>query len=273
MMAGATTDDRTRQVSWLTAFLDFESEHFSAGVAFWAAVTGFDVSRVRGDLDEFVSFLPPAGDDYLRAQRLGVGNTRVHVDLTVPEPRASADVAIAAGAAEIADVGEYVVLRSPGGLVFCFVSHGGAIRPDPSTWTDGQRSGVYQVCLDLPAEGYAAEAKFWAETLGAHPEVLVARPEFSWLRMDRQLALDVLLQRLDTPLGVVSAHLDLGTSDRGAEVERHLGHGAELLATEEFWSVLRDPTGMVYCITDRDPATGRLVAAHKAVARSNSLKS
>jgi len=27
---------------------------------------------------------------------------------------------------------------------------------------------------------------------------------------------------------------------------------------EEFWTVLTDPAGLAYCITDRDPATGEL---------------
>jgi hypothetical protein len=27
---------------------------------------------------------------------------------------------------------------------------------------------------------------------------------------------------------------------------------------EDFWTVLTDPAGLVYCVTDRDPATGRL---------------
>jgi len=29
-------------------------------------------------------------------------------------------------------------------------------------------------------------------------------------------------------------------------------------AREEFWTVLTDPAGLAYCITDRDPATGEL---------------
>lgn len=55
------------------------------------------------------------------------------------------------------------------------------------------------------------------------------------------------------------AHLDLGTDDRPAELERHRALGAEVVAEQAFWSVLRDPAGLAYCITDRDPATGALV--------------
>lgn len=256
-----------RDLIWLSAFIDFQADHFDAGARFWAGVTGYAVSPTRGESEEFATLVPPDGDDFLRVQRLDSGPTRIHLDLSVTDPRRAADHAVTQGATQLADAGEYAVLRSPGGLIFCFVGHSGSRRPSPTTWPDGHRSGVYQACLDLPAETYDAEAAFWAEVLGATRQVLPARPEFSWLRGERQFALDVLLQRLEATSGPVAAHLDLGTDDRPAEVARHLALGAELLTAEEFWSVLRDPTGLVYCVTDRDPATGRLVAAQATVTR------
>jgi len=254
-------------IIWLSAFIDFADHHFNDGVRFWADVTGYAVSASRGSNDEFATLVPPGGDDFLRVQRLDAGPTRIHLDLSVASPRDAADRALEHGATELADAGEYTVLRSPGGLIFCFVGHSGSRRPDPTTWPAGHRSAVYQVSLDVPAEAYDAEAAFWAEILGATPQVLAVRPEFSWLRGERQFALDVLLQRLDVTTGHVAAHLDLGTTDRPAEVARHLALGAEVLTTEEFWTVLRDPTGLTYCVTDRDPATGRLVAAQATVSR------
>ena len=90
-------------------------------------------------------------------------------------------------------------------------------------------------------------------------EVLPRRPEFAWVRMPGgPRPLDLLLQRLDREDGPTSAHLDLGTTDRVAETERHVALGARIVAEEEFWTVLADPAGLPYCITDRDPATGEL---------------
>ena len=157
----------------------------------------------------------------------------------------------------LADRG-HVVLRSPGGFVLCFVDHPGAVRPAPAVWPGSHRSMVYQVSLDLPGAAYDAEAAFWAEVLEATPEVLARRPEFTWLRSDRRLALDILLQRLDDVTGPVTAHLDLGSTDRAAEVARHVALGAEAAEDEEFWTVLTDLAGLRYCVTTRDPATGRL---------------
>jgi len=112
--------------------------------------------------------------------------------------------------------------------------------------------------------------------LGKHPrataEVLAARPEFSWLRTERQFALDVLLQRTDNVDQLVTAHLDLGTDDRLAEVVRHESLGATSSRAEDFWTLMCDPVGATYCITDRDPATGRLVAARNQVAPSPTVE-
>lgn len=89
--------------------------------------------------------------------------------------------------------------------------------------------------------------------------MLPRRPEFAWMRIPGgPRPMDLLMQRLDRVDGSVTAHLDVGTSDREAEVHRHLALGAALVAEEEFWTVLSDPAGFPYCVTDRDPATGEL---------------
>lgn len=203
--------------------------------------------------------MPPDGDDYLRVQRREEGGSRIHLDLHVADVVAAADRATALGATVVArpDLG-YVVLRSPGGLVFCFVRHPASAIPRSAAWPGIRRSRVYQVCLDVPPASYDAECAFWAGLVGGTVEVLPSRPEFSWLRGPRQLALDVLLQRLDRAAGPTTAHLDLGTTDREGEVARHVALGATVRVVEDFWTVLADPAGLPYCVTDRDPATGRL---------------
>ena len=48
-------------------------------------------------------------------------------------------------------------------------------------------------------------------------------------------------------------HLDVGTDDRAAEVERVRAVGAELVNDTRRWVVLRDPAGLPFCITPRPP--------------------
>ncbi len=131
--------------------------------------------------------------------------------------------------------------------------------PPPASFPGVRRSRVYQVCIDRPSRWFDDDAETWARLTGGHLEPLQRRPEFTWVRMPGgPRPLELLLQRLDQENGPGSAHLDVGTSDRHAEVRRHLTLGATLLAEEEFWTVLADPLGFPYCVTARDPATGEL---------------
>ena len=122
-------------ITWLSAFLDFGTRSdFAAGVAFWAAVTGYERSPLRGPNNEFATLVPPTGDDYLRVQCLTEGPGRIHLDLHVADPVAAAARAGGIGATIVDEAADgYVVLRSPGGFVFCFVPHRRESRPGSST--------------------------------------------------------------------------------------------------------------------------------------------
>ena len=65
----------------------------------------------------------------------------------------------------------------------------------------------------------------------------------------------LLLQRLgsDDPATAVRAHIDLGADDIAAEAERLVGLGAKRLGPGRGWIVLRDPVGMVFCVTGNSP--------------------
>jgi len=242
---------------WITAFLDFEARGFEDGVRFWSSVTGYDVSPRRGDTDEFATLVPRDGDAFLRVQRLDQGVDRIHLDLHVPDPRAAADRAAGLGATEVADRG-YVVLTSPGGLTFCFVPHHAATRPRPTAWPGGHSSLVDQVCLDIPASSYDRESAFWHDLTGWEPRGSAVSPDFHSLLRPEGHPLRLLLQRLGEETGDVRAHVDWATTDRAAETARHRALGARVVRTHPVWTVLADPVGRVYCITDRDPETGVL---------------
>lgn len=237
---------------WTTASLDLAPEAWDGGVGFWAAVTGYAVSPLRGDHGEFATLEPPEGDAHLRVQRLGAGPSGVHLDLHVDDVRAAAERAVSLGAAVVAEPG-HVVLRSPGGFPFCLVTHPAAVAAPPARWPGGT-SQVDQVCLDIPPAAYELEVGFWNELTGRERRVS-DRPEFRRLLRPPHEPLQLLLQRLDDGDGAVTAHLDLATSDRGAETERHRSLGAEPVEVFEGWTVMRDPVGTTYCLTGRTPGT------------------
>lgn len=245
--------------TWITAFLDFAPDGFDEGVRFWSEVTEYDVSPRRGDGGEFTTLLPDEGDAFLRVQRLGEGADWIHLDLHVADPRAAADEAIALGATEVGDGGGgYVVLRSPGGFTFCTVPHAGATRPRPSTWPGGHLSLVDQVCLDIPSPSYDTECAFWAALTGWETRASAVSTDFRSLARPVGHPLRLLLQRLGEDSGDVRAHLDWATTDRPAETDRHVALGARVVDVRDLWTVLADPLGRLYCLTDRDPETGML---------------
>ncbi len=188
-------------------------------------------------------------------QRVQDGPGGIHLDLHVADPRAAAEAATTLGATEVADRG-YVVMRSPGGFTFCFVTQPAARRPPPRVHDDGTSSLVDQVCLDIPAAAYDEECAFWAAVTGwEHHDV--DSPEFTRLARPDGQPLQFLLQLLDETSGPVRAHLDLAADDRAAEVRRHVLLGARFDTEGRGWTVLRDPAGAAYCVTDRNPVTGR----------------
>ena len=248
------------RVRWVWAFLDLPEHGFDEAVEYWCATTATVVSPLRGGRDEFATLLPAQGSAWVKVQRVG-GPGGVHLDLDVQEPLETArDEALALGAAVLAEVPDddgvlgVVVCRSPGGFVFCLT------RWQPHETTAGQvRAGAQtlldQVCLDVPEPAYAAEVAFWSTITGW--EVRAGSvPGFTSLLRPDGIPVRLLLQQLVEGEGDVRAHVDFASLDRDAETARHVALGAEVERVEAVWTVLVDPGGRRYCLTDRDPATG-----------------
>ncbi|MBZ5736107.1 VOC family protein [Nocardioides sp. TRM66260-LWL] len=240
---------------WLTAFLDHPRAVAAAAESFWAAATATTPSPDRGEDAEFATLLPGDGDAHLRVQRLAAGPAGVHLDLHDAEPRALADRAVTLGATEVADLG-HVVLRSPGGLAHCAVPAGETRRSAPVAVDGGPASLVDQVCLDVPPRLLDAELAYWCRLLEREPVTSSASTFLPLARHDDE-PLRLMLQRLDADEPAVRAHLDLACDDRPAEVARLVALGAREVGGGPRWTTLVDPAGRAFCVTDRDPRTGR----------------
>ncbi|MCM0620010.1 VOC family protein [Nocardioides bruguierae] len=249
--------------SWVSVFLDVAPASWETLPAFWAAVSGTTLSPPRGAASEFRTLVPASGDDHLRVQRRGAddpGPTRLHLDLHVTDAGPAAATAVDLGAAVVhrSEHG-YVVLRSPGGLTLCFVHHPASRRSAATTWTSSEgrrhRSQVDQACLDVPPDAYDAEVSFWAALTGWETRASTTLPCFTSLVRPEGQPVRLLLQRLDeaAPGASATAHPDLATDDRPAEVARHVALGARVLAEHPWWTVLAVPDGLAYCVTDRAP--------------------
>jgi predicted enzyme related to lactoylglutathione lyase len=244
-------------IRWVTGFLDFPAATFEAGRDFWLGVTGYELSPPRGPRSDFATLVPPDGDAFLRVQRIYGGPAGCHLDVHADDWEATSKRAVGLGAEVLHTEQGLVVLRSPGGLPWCVVEHEGEEgRPAPTRWPAGHRSLVDQICLDIPASQYDAECRFWVALTGWELRES-SHQEFRSLARPAGMPLRLLLQRTQEPPGEpVRAHLDLACNDASAEALRHQSLGATLVRKPPGWMTLRDPAGLEYCVTRRDPDTG-----------------
>lgn len=247
-------------IRWLWLFLDTPEADIERAQEFWTAATRTTASERRGDNGEFLTLRPKAGDAWLRMQRVG-GPGGIHLDLDVDDPAAAAEDAVELGAqivAEVLDEG-FVVMRSPGGFVFCFTDTQDD-WPDHPTRTPAQvRAGepdlLDQICLDVPASLWDREGDFWSALTGWELAA-GSRPEFADLAHPPNLPIQLLLQRLVEPNGMVRAHVDIAAVDASAAADRLVALGAHIREHHPLWIVLDDPVGRTFCVTRRHPETG-----------------
>ena len=199
--------------------------------------------------------MPPDADGYLVAQRLADGAARIHLDLHVADPILAADAAVGLGATELVRYQEmYVGLRSPGGFLFCFVSHPASTRAragDLARTAPGRRST--RSASTCPRRRTTPRSR----SGGPSPAGSSRRsrsPSSSACSLRPASRCAGCIQRLDNEDGPVRAHLDLACDDRDAEVARHVALGATEGPRHEWWTVLTDPVGTTYCITRRTPS-------------------
>ena len=151
---------------------------------------------------------------------------------------------------------------SPGGFTFCLVrwhgeSHGESTVPRPVVLDAGGPSRADQLCLDIPPDAFEREYAFWAALTGWSP--LPKSGEFARLDQPAQIPLRLLFQRRDSagPLDLVSGHVDFACASRELLAPRHAATGARVVSVFPDWTTMADPTGLLYCLTVREPETGR----------------
>jgi hypothetical protein len=243
-------------IRWIWAFIDRPLERFDQAAAFWANVTDSRVSTRRGSDGEFVTLLPRSGHPSLKLQGVH-GPGGAHLDLEVNDVPAAIEVACGVGATVVAPHPDWAVMRSPGGQLFCLTPWEGAVAQAPMVeHPDGTSSRLGQVCLGVAPAGYEVEKSFWTALTGWKLHA-GARAEFDLLKPSPGLPIRVLLQRLGTDRAS-SAHVDLACSDIEASRSWHEQCGARVVGRWPHWIVMKDPAGGAYCLTARDPETGRL---------------
>ena len=240
------------QAQWLHVFIDVAPDVPEDSARFWSAVLGWPVGEQWPGHPEFRSFTPPAGDSYIH-QQIGDHGPRIHFDLEVPD-RGTADRLVQLGAVITGSGDGWCPMRSPGGLTFCLIDRADHARPPAQRFAQ-HRTRMVQICIDSPPKLHDQEVAFWQQATGWRWREGTSHEFAGKLYPPTGSSAQLLLQRLgsDDPTSAVRAHIDLGTDDVEAEAERLVGLGAERLGPGRGWIVLRDPVGMVFCVTGNSP--------------------
>lgn len=264
-------------IRWVTIFLDLPRSGYDVSEEFWVRVTAGRLSARRGPDGAFATVQPEHGDAYLRVQRVREGNggrhLDLHIDRGVESLAAVASRAIALGAQVRFVEDGLTVLDSPGGFTFCLVSWDGERTvPDPVR-LDGQGSGRFrldQLCLDIPPSAFETECAFWSSLTGWELHA-GGRPEFGYLERPAGIPVRVLFQRRDQagPQDPVTAHVDMACDDVSGVAERQVAAGARIRGRFPHWTTMLDPSGQPYCLTGRDPETGKLRPGPGPASRSH----
>lgn len=239
-------------IHWVTAFIDVPAASFDAALAFWAEATRTNPSARRGDRDQFLTLEPADGTAALRMQ-VHEGAARIHLDLHVDDLGGYRDRALALGARVLAEPG-FAIMRSPGGLVFCLVGGTGDERLGP-VMDEPVPHRLDQLCIDIPANTFEAEIAFW-EALTGWGAGRTQLAEFRSLGQPPHIPYRFLFQKLgdDDARADVHVHLDISCGGKNHAVrDRHAALGAEVGETHVQWTIMRDPAGLDYCVTNREP--------------------
>lgn len=239
-------------IKWMQAIIDVPAETFEAETDFWVGVTASRRGDVHPEYPQYLHLKPVSGDMHLEMQRLDSGPVSVHLDVQVEDIPAATERAVGLGATLVSMDG-HAVLTTPSGMPFCIVPYFGETTPAPVIDDDAPHAAD-QICLDIPADGFAADVAFWSAFTG-WDEREQSLGEFQSLVQPANLPLRLLIQRLgEDDAGPPRAHLDISSGEhRDVVVQRHLEAGASVLERHQHWTAMTSPSGLPYCVTDRRP--------------------
>ncbi|HYI53673.1 MAG TPA: VOC family protein [Microlunatus sp.] len=240
-------------IGWLHVMIDVPRSAGATSGTFWSAALGWPQGPPWADHPSFSSFEPPVGTAYVH-QQIGDHGPRIHLDVEADDLDTTAARLTAIGARRGERAADWQPMSSPGGFPFCLVeTHRESLAPVPSATRDGHRLRLVQVCLDVPQDHIDREVSFWRSATGWRFEPSPGTDFAGKLVGDDASPVQLLIQRLDEPEGRTRAHIDLGTDDIDAAVDRLVETGATRGPTGRGWVVLTDPTGMVFCVTGNRP--------------------
>ncbi len=106
-------------------------------------------------------------------------------------------------------------------------------------------SRIFKVVVDVPPADHDRELAFWRGASGQPLRQGTRFPEYHGAELPGQ-DFGLLVQRLGD--GSARVHVDIHTDDVDAEVSRLERLGAQQVERLDFWCVMRDPAGLLFCV-------------------------
>jgi hypothetical protein len=105
-------------------------------------------------------------------------------------------------------------------------------------------SRIARIVIDASAATHDDEVAFWREATGVALQRYERYPQYHGGPLADSMGL--LTQQLGD--GEARVHLDIHTTDRAAEVARLTALGASVVRAAEYWTVMSDPAGLLFCV-------------------------
>jgi predicted enzyme related to lactoylglutathione lyase len=107
------------------------------------------------------------------------------------------------------------------------------------------RSRLTSVLVDVPSNDHETAVTFWSKAVGKDAKRIEGHPEYAFLG---QVTPGVELMVQATGDDQPRIHIDIESDDVDAEVERLKALGAVELERVNSWVIMRDPSGVVFCV-------------------------
>ncbi|MGH9136606.1 MAG: VOC family protein, partial [Acidimicrobiales bacterium] len=104
---------------------------------------------------------------------------------------------------------------------------------------------INKIVIDVAGDDHGRELVFWEEAVGQPLPQQERFPEYHGANLPG-LGIGLLVQRLQA--GESRVHIDIHADDVEAEVARLERLGAQLVEQRTYWSVMRDPAGLLFCV-------------------------
>jgi hypothetical protein len=104
---------------------------------------------------------------------------------------------------------------------------------------------IHKIVIDVADDKHERELAFWEGAVGQPLPQYERFPEYHGAMLVGS-TVGLLVQRLGEGEGRI--HIDFHTDDLDAEVARLELLGAERVGQREYWIVMRDPAGMLFCV-------------------------